>query len=218
MRLAESIRLTAGDEPADAVPALPQEPTLPEGYVWQEASLVVTGAPTDSRIMSERAAVRLALPEGCTLELEEPTSARTAGPAAAVILREGDTIGRIECSEFAAPAPLDWPVENPREIYAFLMMSAHAGWDYDYQEIARSETVSIATCLVGRQAHPLGPGPQAPEPGQEPENYRDGWWYQKGILCADNTLGVYAAVELDYSEFSDTVRLAIAGSIRLAAG
>lgn len=218
LRLAESIQLLAGDTPAGTVPGLPEEPALPEGYAWQTAELVVTGAPTESRTFSEQVTVRLALPEGCTLRLEEPESARTAGPAGAVILRGGETVGRIECITFAAPAPLDWPVENPREIYATLMMSAHAGWDYDYEEIARSETVSIATCLVGREAYPHGPGPEAPPAGQEPENFKDGWWYQKGILCADNALGVYAAVELSYSEFSDTVRLAIAQSLRLAAG
>ncbi len=218
LRLAESIRLLAGDTPADTVPGLPEEPQLPEGYAWQEAELVATGAPTDSSIASNRVRVRLALPEGCALRPEEPESARTAGPAGAVILRGGETVGRIECSVFAAPAPLDWPVENPRKIYAFLMIAAHAGWDYDYEEIARSDTVSIATCLVGREAYPRGPGPEAPAAGQEPENFKDGWWYQKGILCADNTLGVYAAVELDYGGFSDTVRLAIAQSVRLAAG
>lgn len=217
LRLAESVRLLAGDAPAGTAPALPAEPELPAGYAWQQAELVVTGAPTESRSFSERVTVRLALPEGCALELEEPESARTDGPAGAVILRGGEAVGRIECMVFAAPAPLDWPVENPHEIYAALMLAAHAGWDFDYEEVARSETVSIATCLVGREAYPRGPGPEAPPAGQEPENFKDGWWYQKGILCADNTLGVYAAVELDYGGFSDTVRLAIAQSVRLAA-
>lgn len=212
MRLAESIRLLAGETPADTVQALPDEPALPAGYAWQEAELGVPG----SRPV-ERVTVRLALPEGCSLQADVEEEAIFGLPGAgALILRGGETVGRLGCGGFDALEA--WPPENPRMVYSQLMLSNHAGWDFDYREIARSETVSIALCLVGREASPRGPGPEAPRLGQEPENFADGWWYEKGILCCDNSLGVFAAIELEYGEFSDAVRGQIAGSVRLAAG
>lgn len=223
LALAGSIRLLAADEAtgdAAALAPLPDEPALPDGYAWQTAQLTAQEAPTDSS-MPPLVRLRLALPAGCTLaeEADEaPDEAEMLGPRGVRILRDGKTVGRIECGGFASAELSGWPPENPREIYAFLMMSAHAGWDLDYAEIARSETLSVATCLVGREAAPRGPGPEAPAPGQEPENYQDGWWYQKGILFADRSRGQFAAIELEDAAFSDTVRREIALSVRFLEG
>lgn len=223
LALAGSIRLLAADEAAGdaaALAALPDEPALPDGYAWQTAQLTAADAPTDSSA-PPLVRLRLALPAGCTLaeEADEaPDEAEMLGPRGVRILRDGETVGRIECGGFASAELSGWPPENPREIYAFLMMSAHAGWDLDYAEIARSETLSVATCLVGREAAPRGPGPEAPAPGQEPENYQDGWWYQKGILFADRSRGQFAAIELEDAAFSDTVRREIALSVRFLEG
>lgn len=223
LALAGSIRLLAADEAAGdaaALAPLPDEPALPDGYAWQTAQLTAASAPTDSSA-PPLVRLRLALPAGCTLaeEADEaPDEAEMLGPRGVRILRDGETVGRIECGGFASAELSGWPPENPREIYAFLMMSAHAGWDLDYAEIARSETLSVATCLVGREAAPRGPGPEAPAPGQEPENYQDGWWYQKGILFADRSRGQFAAIELEDAAFSDTVRREIALSVRFLEG
>lgn len=223
LALAGSIRLLAADEAAGdaaALAPLPDEPALPDGYAWQTAQLTAASAPTDSSA-PPLVRLRLALPAGCTLaeEADEaPDEAEMLGPRGVRILRDGKTVGRIECGGFASAELSGWPPENPREIYAFLMMSAHAGWDLDYAEIARSETLSVATCLVGREAAPRGPGPEAPAPGQEPENYQDGWWYQKGILFADRSRGQFAAIELEDAAFSDTVRREIALSVRFLEG
>lgn len=224
LALAGSIRLLAADEAAGdaaALAPLPDEPALPDGYAWQTAQLTAADAPTDSSA-PPLVRLRLALPAGCTLAEEAPEEApdeaEMLGPRGVRILRDGETVGRIECGGFASAELSGWPPENPREIYAFLMMSAHAGWDLDYAEIARSETLSVATCLVGREAAPRGPGPEAPAPGQEPENYQDGWWYQKGILFADRSRGQFAAIELEDGAFSDTVRREIALSVRFLEG
>lgn len=223
LALAGSIRLLAADEAtgdAAALAPLPDEPALPDGYAWQTAQLTAADAPTDSSA-PPLVRLRLALPAGCTLaeEADEaPDEAEMLGPRGVRILRDGKTVGRIECGGFASAELSGWPPENPREIYAFLMMSAHAGWDFEYAELARSETLSVATCLVGREAAPRGPGPEAPAPGQEPENYQDGWWYGKGILFADRSRGQFAAIELEYGAFSDTVRREIALSVRFLEG
>lgn len=223
LALAGSIRLLAADEAtgdAAALAPLPDEPALPDGYAWQTAQLTAADAPTDSSA-PPLVRLRLALPAGCTLaeEADEaPDEAEMLGPRGVRILRDGETVGRIECGGFANPELSGWPPENPREIYAFLMMSAHTGWDFEYAEIARSEDLSVATCLVGREAAPRGPGPEAPAPGQEPENYQDGWWYQKGILFADRSRGQFAAIELEDAAFSDTVRREIALSVRFLEG
>lgn len=223
LALAGSIRLLAADEAAGdaaALAPLPDEPALPDGYAWQTAQLTAASAPTDSSA-PPLVRLRLALPAGCTLaeEADEaPDEAEMLGPRGVRILRDGKTVGRIECGGFASAELSGWPPENPREIYAFLMMSAHAGWDFEYAEIARSEDLSVATCLVGREAAPRGPGPEAPAPGQEPENYQDGWWYQKGILFADRSRGQFAAIELEDGAFSDTVRREIALSVRFLEG
>lgn len=223
LALAGSIRLLAADEAAGdaaALAALPDEPALPDGYAWQTAQLTAADAPTDSSA-PPLVRLRLALPAGCTLaeEADEaPDEAEMLGPRGVRILRDGKTVGRIECGGFASAELSGWPPENPREIYAFLMMSAHTGWDFEYAELARSETLSVATCLVGREAAPRGPGPEAPAPGQEPENYQDGWWYQKGILFADRSRGQFAAIELEDAAFSDTVRREIALSVRFLEG
>lgn len=223
LALAGSIRLLAADEAtgdAAALAPLPDEPALPDGYAWQTAQLTAADAPTDSSA-PPLVRLRLALPAGCTLaeEADEaPDEAEMLGPRGVRILRDGKTVGRIECGGFASAELSGWPPENPREIYAFLMMSAHTGWDFEYAELARSETLSVATCLVGREAAPRGPGPEAPAPGQEPENYQDGWWYQKGILFADRSRGQFAAIELEDAAFSDTVRREIALSVRFLEG
>lgn len=223
LALAGSIRLLAADEAtgdAAALAPLPDEPALPDGYAWQTAQLTAADAPTDSSA-PPLVRLRLALPAGCTLaeEADEaPDEAEMLGPRGVRILRDGETVGRIECGGFANPELSGWPPENPREIYAFLMMSAHTGWDFEYAELARSEDLSVATCLVGREAAPRGPGPEAPAPGQEPENYQDGWWYQKGILFADRSRGQFAAIELEDAAFSDTVRREIALSVRFLEG
>lgn len=220
LALAGSIRLLAADEAAGdaaALAALPDEPALPDGYAWQTAQLTAADAPTDSSA-PPLVRLRLALPAGCTLAEEAPDEAGMLGPRGVRILRDGETVGRIECGGFASAELSGWPPENPREIYAFLMMSAHTGWDFEYAEIARSEHLSAATCLVGREAAPRGPGPEAPAPGQEPENFKDGWWYGKGILFADRSRGQFAAIELEYGAFSDTVRREIALSVRFLEG
>ena len=63
--------------------------------------------------------LRLALPAGCTLAEEAPDEAGMLGPRGVRILRDGETVGRIECGGFANPELSGWPPENPREIYAF---------------------------------------------------------------------------------------------------
>lgn len=220
LALAGSIRLLAADEAAGdaaALAALPDEPALPDGYAWQTAQLTAADAPTDSSA-PPLVRLRLALPAGCTLAEEAPDEAGMLGPRGVRILRDGETVGRIECGGFASAELSGWPPENPRELYAFLMMSAHTGWDFEYAELARSEDLSVATCLVGREAAPRGPGAEAPAPGQEPENFKDGWWYGKGILFADRSRGQFAAIELEYGAFSDTVRREIALSVRFLEG
>lgn len=119
LALAGSIRLLAADEAtgdAAALAPLPDEPALPDGYAWQTAQLTAASAPTDSSA-PPLVRLRLALPAGCTLAEEAPDEApdeaEMLGPRGVRILRDGETVGRIECGGFASAELSGWPPEKP---------------------------------------------------------------------------------------------------------
>lgn len=223
--MAASIRLLPGTDHTRPAPT-PAPALVPEGFARQSITMPAYGGwetPYNGDIYNVAPfVVTLALPEGMRFQIpadagqveEVPEDSTLWGKVP--IMAGEKQVGALLYDVYE-PLPPDQATDNPRAVYAMIMVPNHMGWDFDYTEVSRTATASSATCLAGFHS-PVLPAPADPSTYLWEAGGEEGWdmWYKKGVLSHDDTLGVYIAMYFDYGAVTDEQLTAIAQSVLLA--